>query len=77
MIKDQLRNVQQIQASRFASLQSGVIDLPSLVGDSDYGGYSIAVQDQLTSVQQVPAFDGAFFAILDKGSVVTWGFFRR
>ncbi|CAE7618367.1 unnamed protein product [Symbiodinium sp. CCMP2456] len=55
-------------------LQSGVMDLSSLGGDSDYGGHSSAVQDQLTNVQQIQAFDGAFAAILDNGSVVTWGY---
>jgi hypothetical protein len=39
-------------------------------GDSD----SSAVQDQLKGVQQVQASDGAFAAILEDGSVVTWAF---
>ena len=33
----------------------------------------IAVQDQLKGVQQIPACEYAFAAILIDGSVVTWG----
>ena len=42
-------------------------------GDSDQGGDSSAVQDQLLNVQQIQASDSAFAAILGDGSVVTWG----
>eukprot|EP00435_Cladocopium_sp_Y103_P013405 s330_g3.t1 len=42
-------------------------------GDPDYGGDSAAVQDQITSVQQVKSTGSAFAAILADGSVVTWG----
>ena len=37
------------------------------------GGDSSAVQDQLKGVQQIQATRQAFAAILDDGSVVTWG----
>ena len=40
-------------------------------GDSDCGGDSSAVQDQLKNVQQVQASNFAFAAILSDGSVVT------
>ena len=40
-------------------------------GDSDCGGDSSAVQDQLKNVQQVQASSFAFAAILSDGSVVT------
>ena len=42
-------------------------------GDADRGGDSSAVQDQLKGVQQIQATNGAFAAILEDGSVVTWG----
>ena len=38
-----------------------------------FGGDSSAVQDQLKGVQQIQATHGAFAAILEDGSVVTWG----
>ena len=38
------------------------------------GGDSSAVQDQLKGVQQIQATDHAFAAILEDGSVVTWGY---
>ena len=47
---------------------------PSLPGVMQTcGGDSSAVQDQLKGVQQIQATDGAFAAILEDGSVVTWG----
>ena len=41
-------------------------------GHADFGGDSSAVQDQLRGVQHVQATPGAFAAILENGSVVTW-----
>ena len=38
-----------------------------------YGGDSRAVQDQLRNVQKIQANRSAFAAILDDGSVVSWG----
>ena len=46
------------------------------LGRSRCGGDSSAVQDQLKSVRQVQATGIAFAAILEDGSVVTWGSFR-
>jgi len=37
------------------------------------GGDSSNVQGQLKNVQQIQATDWAFAAVLDDGSVVTWG----
>ncbi|OLP77757.1 E3 ubiquitin-protein ligase HERC2 [Symbiodinium microadriaticum] len=72
-VQEQLRDVQQIQASggAFAAVRSG----GSVVtwGDTDYGGDSRAVQEQLRDVQQIQASCGAFAAIRSDGSVVTWG----
>ena len=42
-------------------------------GHADFGGDSSAVQDRLRGVQQIQATDGASAAILEDGSVVTWG----
>ena len=47
---------------------------PSLPGgDADCGGDSSAVRDQLRYAQQIQASLKAFAAILEDGSVVTWG----
>ena len=72
-VQDQLKNVQQIQASRGAF--AAILGDGSVVtwGSAGGGGDSIAVQDQLKNVQQIQASDSAFAAILDDGSVVTWG----
>ena len=43
-------------------------------GDAYHGGDSSAVRDQLKGVQQIQGTDHAFAAILEDGSVVTWGF---
>ena len=40
---------------------------------ADSGGDSSAVQDQLKGVVQIQATGWAFAAILEDGSVVTWG----
>ena len=42
-------------------------------GDADLGGDTSSVQDQLKGVQQIQATGEAFAAILEDGSVVTWG----
>ena len=72
-MQDQLKNVQQIQASSHAF--AAVLGDGSVVtwGKSDSGGDSSAVQDQLKNVQQIQASKFAFAAILGDGSVVTWG----
>ena len=43
-------------------------------GDPDNGGDSSQVREQLVRVQQIQSTDDAFAAILDDGSVVTWGY---
>ncbi|OLP94846.1 hypothetical protein AK812_SmicGene23073, partial [Symbiodinium microadriaticum] len=72
-VQDQLRDVQQIQASNSAF--AAMLGDGSVVtwGHADYGGDSSAVQDQLRDVQQIQASLWAFAAILGDGSVVTWG----
>ena len=72
-VQDQLRNVQQVQATDRAF--AAILADGSVVtwGDPDYGGDSSAVQDHLRNVQQVQATWDAFAAILADGSVVTWG----
>ena len=42
-------------------------------GDSETGGDSSTVREQLVRVQQIQATEGAFAAVLDNGSIVTWG----
>ena len=72
-VRDQLKGVQQIQATGGPLLPFWKMD-PSLHGVSaDFGGDSSAVQDQLKGVQQIQATSYAFAAILEDGSVVTWG----
>ncbi|OLP77534.1 hypothetical protein AK812_SmicGene42396 [Symbiodinium microadriaticum] len=72
-VQDQLRDVQQIQASCGAF--AAILGNGSVVtwGDADDGGDSSAVQEQLRDVQQIQASNYAFAAILGDGSVVTWG----
>ena len=72
-VQDQLRNVQQVQATDHAF--AAILADGSVVtwGDPLDGGDSSAVQDLLRNVQQVQATDRAFAAILADGSVVTWG----
>ena len=41
--------------------------------DTNYGGHSSQVQEQLRNVQHIQATLGAFAAILESGAVVTWG----
>ena len=72
-VSDQLRNVQQVQATcaAFAALLAdGSV---ATWGNPNYGSDSSAVQDQLRSVQKIEATWGAFVGILSDGSVVTWG----
>ena len=70
-VRDQLRNVQQIQASNGAC--AAILGDGSVVtwGHEDDGGDSSAVQDELQNVQQIQANRCAFAAILGDGSVVT------
>ena len=74
VVQDQLKGVQQIQASEsaFAAILSH--RLVVAWGDRRSGGDSHAVQEQLRGVQQIQASAKAFFAaILSDGSFVTWG----
>ena len=72
-VQDQLKNVQQIQASDAAF--AAILGDGSVVtgGHAYYGGDSTCVQDQLKDVVQIQASSSAFAAILADGSVVTWG----
>ena len=73
-VQDQLRGVQQMQAT--GSAFAAILEDGSVVawGDARYGGDSFPqFQDQLTGVQQIQATLVAFAAILADGSVVTWG----
>ena len=73
-VQDQLRNVRQVQATKFAF--AALLADGSVVtwGDPRYGGDSSKVQSRLQGVEQVEATHMAFAAILRDGSVVTWGF---
>ena len=72
-VQDQLKNVQQIQAT--SSSFAAILANGSIVtwADPRCGGDCSAVQYQLKNVQQIQATDLAFAAILANGSVVTWG----
>ncbi|CAE7846567.1 HERC1, partial [Symbiodinium sp. KB8] len=72
-VQDQLRDVQQIQASDGAF--AAILGDGSVVtwGSAEYGGDSSAVRHQLRDVQRIQASVGAFAAILGDGSVITWG----
>eukprot|EP00435_Cladocopium_sp_Y103_P053975 s1300_g17.t1 len=73
-VHDQLRSVQQVQATSRAF--AAILEEDGCVvawGDLRFGGDSSAVQDQLRRVQQIHASPSAFAAILENGSVVTWG----
>ena len=72
-VQEQLKDVQQIQAS--AGAFAAILFDGSVVtwGDAGFGGCSSAAQDHLRDVQQIQASEGAFAAILGDGSVVTWG----
>ena len=71
--QDQLKDVQQIQASKYAF--AAILGDGSVVtwGFADSVGDSSSVQDQLKNVQHIQASAGAFAAILGDRSVVTWG----
>ena len=72
-VQDQLKQVQQIQAT-FCAFAANLGDGSVVTwGDADEGGDSTAVQDQLKNVHQIQATVGAFAAILCHGAVVTWG----
>ena len=72
-VRDQVRSVQQIQATDSAF--AAILEDGSVVtwGLENSGGDSSAVRDQLKGVQVIQATIGAFAAILEDGSVVTWG----
>ena len=72
-IQDQLKGVQQIQATGHSF--AAILADGSLVswGHPKSGGDSSEVQDQLKSVQKIQAAHRAFAAILADGSVVSWG----
>ena len=72
-VQDQLKGVQQVQATNSAF--AAILADGSVVtwGRPYCGGDSSEVQDQLKGVQQLQATDCAFAAILADGSVVTWG----
>ena len=72
-VQDQLKNLQQIQASGAAF--AAILGDGSVVtwGHADFGGDSSSVQAQLKNVHQILASGSAFAAILRDGSVVTWG----
>ena len=71
-VQNQLRSVQQVQATKQAF--AAILEDGSVVtwGDPDRGGDSSEVQDKLKSVRQVQATHWAFAAILEDGSIVTW-----
>ena len=73
-VQDQLRGLQQIQATGFGAF-AAILEDGSVVtwGDAGFGGDSRAVQDQLKGVQQIQSTGMAFAAILEDGSVVTFG----
>eukprot|EP00439_Symbiodinium_sp_Y106_P066772 s742_g10.t3 len=81
-VQDQLRDVQQIQASSYAFAAIRRDGSVVTWGHAEFGGDSSAVRHRLRDVQQIQAsYDvqqiqasyGAFAAILGDGSVVTWG----
>ena len=76
-VRDQLKGVQQIQATDWAF--AAILEDGSVVtwGRADFGGDSSEVQDQLKCVKQIQATRTAFAAILADGSVVTWGYLHE
>ena len=72
-VRNQLKNVQQIQSNGGAF--AAILGDGSVVtwGHAASGGDSSTVQDQLKAVQQIQANPFAFAAILGHNSVVTWG----
>ena len=73
-VQDQLKDVQQIQASLLGAFAAILRDGSAVTwGNARFGCDSSSVQDQLQNVQQIQASNQAFAAILGDGSVVTWG----
>eukprot|EP00435_Cladocopium_sp_Y103_P046597 s360_g13.t1 len=72
-VKDQLCNVQKIQAT--SSAFAAILADGSVIswGDANVGGDCSLVQDRLKNVEHIQATYAAFGAILADGSVVTWG----
>eukprot|EP00434_Breviolum_minutum_P010504 symbB.v1.2.009265.t2/scaffold566.1/size186494/6 len=72
-LQDQIKGVQQIQATESAF--AAILEDGSVItwGRENRGGDSSVVQDQLKGVQHIQATFRAFAAILADGSVVTWG----
>ena len=72
-VPDQLKGVQQVQATQDAF--AAILANGSVVtwGSRFNGGDSSRVQDQLKGVHQIQATSEAFVAILADGSVATWG----
>ncbi|CAE7299642.1 USP [Symbiodinium natans] len=72
-VKNQLQNVQRIQATCGAF--AAILENGSVVswGHADLGGDSSDVQSELQGVCQIQAAHAAFAAIKVDGSVVTWG----
>ena len=70
-VQKQLKNVQHIQATKFAF--AAVLENGSVVtwGEPGYGGDSSRVQEQLKNVQHIQATEKAFAAAVENGSVVT------
>ena len=76
-ILNEVKGVQQIQATDSAF--AAILEDGSVVtwGHKDHGGDSSAVQDKLKGVQQIVATQFAFAAILADRSVVSWGHAQR
>ena len=72
-VQDQLRDVQQIQASAWCLCCNPGRWICGHLGQCRLGGDSSAVQEQLKRCAADPSFLLAFAAILGDGSVVTWG----
>ena len=72
-MREQLKNVQQVQATEEAF--AAILEDGSVVtwGNAQFGGDGSAVRDQLKNVLQIQANNKAFAAILSDGSVMTWG----
>ena len=72
-VRNQLKGVQQIQAS--AGAFAAILEDGSVVtwGEAECGGDSSAVRDQLRGARQIQATAFAFAAILADGSVLSWG----
>ena len=72
-VRDRLKQVKQISASRcaFAALREDgeVVSW----GDPKFGGDSSEVQEQLRNVEQIHSTMAAFTAIRSDGSMVAWG----